>query len=156
MTTTRANASRKMNRREFLALSVLGAVPCILSACQNGIPGTSNITPTPFSTRQPSPTQQPSPTRKPLPTDADWAALAASLQGTLIRLGSPRYPVALQLFDPRFDSIKPAAIAYCASPADVQNCLNFVRHFGLPFAPRSGGHSYAGYSTTTGLVLDVT
>src|SRR5258706_5635527 len=156
MTTTRANASRKMNRREFLALSVLGAVPCILSACQNGMPGTSNITPAPCSTRQPSPTQQPSPTRKPLPTDADWAALAASLQGTLIRPDSPRYPVALQLFDPHFDNIKPAAIAYCASAADVQNCLNFVRQFGLSFAPRSDGHSYAGYATSTGLVVDVT
>ena len=145
-----------MNRREFLALSVLGAVPCILTACQNGMPGSSHITPTPFSTQQRTPTQPPSPTQPPTPTNADWAALAASLQGTLIRPGSSRYPVALQLFDPRFDSVKPTAIAYCASPADIQNCLNFVRHFALPFAPRSGGHSYAGYSTTTGLVLDIT
>src|SRR5205823_7417159 len=35
-------------------------------------------------------------------------------------------------------------------------CLSFVRRFGLPFAPRAGGHYYAGYSTTTGLVLDIT
>src|SRR5262249_10334799 len=50
----------------------------------------------------------------------------------------------------------PAAIAYCASPADIQSCLAFVRNFGLPVAIRAGGHSYAGYSTTTGLVIDVT
>lgn len=145
-----------MNRREFLALSVLGAVPCILTACQNGSSGPVNVAPTPSSTRDLSPTQQASPTRPPSPTDADWAALAASLQGPLIRPRSSSYPVALQLFDPRFDSIKPAAIAYCASPTDVQHCLNFVSHFALPLAPRCGGHSYAGYSTTTGLVLDVT
>ena len=35
-------------------------------------------------------------------------------------------------------------------------CLAFVSRFGLPLAPRGGGHSYAGYSTTTGLVVDVT
>src|SRR5947209_7615504 len=128
MTRTKAISSHKMNRREFLALSALGAVPCILSACQNGMSGPVNVAPTPFSTGQLSSTQQPSPTQLP-PTNADWSALAASLQGTLIRPNSSGYPVALQLFDPRFDSIKPAAIAYCASPADVQHCLNFVSHF---------------------------
>src|SRR5207248_4668815 len=90
------------------------------------------------------------------PTHADWSALARSLQGTLIRPNSPRYPAAHQLFNPRFDSVLPAAIAYCVSPADVQTCLAFVQRFGLPFTPRSGGHSYAGYSTTTGLVVDIT
>ncbi len=156
MTITSAISSRKLNRREFLALSVLGAVPCILSACQNGPSGNASVTPTPSRAPQPSPTQKPSPTAQPSPTDADWATLASSLQGTLVRPNSPGYATALQLFDPRFDSIKPAAIAYCATPADVQRCLNFARTFALPFAPRSGGHSYAGYSTTTGLVVDVT
>ncbi len=82
--------------------------------------------------------------------------LARSLQGTLVRPGNPQYSTAYQLFITRFDSIRPAAVAYCASPRDVQACLSFVRRFGLPFAPRAGGHSYAGYSTTTGLVLDIT
>jgi FAD/FMN-containing dehydrogenase len=63
---------------------------------------------------------------------------------------------ARQLFSPRFDSVLPAAIVYCVSPADVQICLAFTHRFGLPFALRAGGHSFAGYSTTTGLVLDVT
>ncbi len=144
----------EMNRRKFLAVSILAAVPCILSACQNGPSGTATVTPTRVS--QPSPTRQPSPTARPSPTDADWKVLASSLQGTLVRPTSPGYTTALQLFDPRFDGIKPAAIAYCVSPADVQQCLNFVRTFALSFAPRSGGHSYAGYSTSTGLVIDVT
>ncbi|PWT70227.1 MAG: hypothetical protein C5B60_12450 [Chloroflexi bacterium] len=47
------------------------------------------------------------------------------------------------------------AIAYCASPLDVQQCLAFTRRFGLPVACRAGGHSYGGYSTTVGLVVDV-
>src|SRR5260370_33032395 len=47
-------------------------------------------------------------------------------------------------------------MAYCGRLADVQTCLSFVQRFGLPFTSRSGGHSYAGYSTTTGLVVDIT
>lgn len=144
MTTEHALPPATMNRREFLALSALGALSSILPACQSSTPSSSNITP------------NLSPSKQPSPTDADWKALAKSLQGTLIRPDNPQYPTALQLFNPRFDNIRPAAIAYCASPADVQACLAFVRRFRLPLAPRSGGHSYAGYSSTAGLVLDVT
>src|SRR5947209_9521590 len=149
MTTEDTLPPQKINRREFLALSVLGTLPCILAACQSGTPGSSNATPTSHVTSRPSPTRQPS------PTDADWKMLARNLQGTLVRPDSPRYPGAYRLFSPRFDNIRPAAVAYCASPADVQACLSFVRQFGIPFAPRAGGHSYAGYSTSNGLVLDV-
>ena len=48
------------------------------------------------------------------------------------------------------------AIAYCISPTDVQACLAFAQRFHIPLVPRCGGHSYAGYSTTTGIVVDVT
>ncbi len=141
----------EMKRREFLALCALGTLPNALAACASPAV-TGNATPT----RQSSPTPKPSPTPRPTLTEADWTALARSLQGTLVRPGNPQYPTALQLFSTRFDNVHPAGIAYCASPADVQNCLAFVRRFALPFATRSGGHSYAGYSTTTGLVIDVT
>lgn len=156
MTSEKAVPWEKMNRREFLVLSALGAVPYILTSCGSGTQGSATATPGSHHVT-PSPTQAtPSPTQPPPLTDADWAALAKSLQGTLVRPDSPQYPVAYQLYDPRFDYIRPAAVAYCASPADVQTCLAFVRRFGLPVAPRGGGHSYAGYSTTTGLVVDVT
>jgi FAD/FMN-containing dehydrogenase len=82
--------------------------------------------------------------------------LARSLQGTLVRPGDEQYTIAHQLFSTRFDNILSSAIAYCASLSDVQRCLAFARRFGLPFAARAGGHSYAGYSTSTGLVIDVT
>jgi len=135
----------QIDRRDFLALCAAGALPGLLAACQ-GSSASANATPTAQSTRLPSPT----------PGRADWSELARSLQGTLVLPGSPQYSTALQLFDPRFDAVQPAAIAYCASPADVQAALAFARRFNLLFTPRAGGHSYAGYSTTTGLVLDVT
>jgi FAD/FMN-containing dehydrogenase len=54
-----------------------------------------------------------------------------------------------QGFNPVWDSRKPAAIARCASPADVQACVEAAR-LRAPIAARSGGHSYAGYSTPEG------
>jgi FAD/FMN-containing dehydrogenase len=87
---------------------------------------------------------------------ADWRALAQDLSGSLIRPGASAYLNDLRLFDPRFDGLRPAGIAYCRSPQDVATCLAFVRKYRLPVAARCGGHSYAGWSSTTGLIVDVT
>jgi len=89
------------------------------------------------------------------PTPADWTALGHDLQGSLVRPGDRSYPVDSYLFDPRFDNIHPAGIAYVDNAHDVGTCLAFVRKFGVKFAARSGGHSYAGYSSSTGLIIDV-
>ncbi len=88
-------------------------------------------------------------------SSADWTALARDLSGPLVRPGEASYPVAKRLFDPRFDSVNPAGVAYCRTAHDVAACLAFVRKFGIPVAARSGGHSYAGWSSTKGLVVDV-
>ena len=92
----------------------------------------------------------------PGPSAADWAALGRDLSGSLVRPGDERYGTARLLFDPRFDRLHPAGIAYCRSPQDVAACLGFARRLGVPVAARSGGHSYAGWSSTRGLVVDVT
>jgi hypothetical protein len=89
------------------------------------------------------------------PTEADWKVLADRLSGRLSRPGSPGYHVDLQLYDPCFDSVHPAAVAFCASASDVARSIAFAREHGLALTARSGGHSYAGYSTTTGLIVDV-
>ena len=89
------------------------------------------------------------------PTAADWTALAKDLAGTLVRPGEGSYATAKLLFDPRFDGQHPAGIAYVANAHDVSTCLAFVRKFGVPCAARSGGHSYAGWSGSSGLIIDV-
>ncbi len=92
------------------------------------------------------------------PTNSDWAALRKQLSTHKLSLpGESTYPLDHQLYDPRFDGLRPAGVAYCASPADVTTCLSFVKRFSLPFRVRSGGHSYAGWSSVTGgLIIDVT
>jgi FAD/FMN-containing dehydrogenase len=84
-----------------------------------------------------------------------WNQLAAELHGKLILPGMPGYPVARLGYDPRFDGIHPRAIVKAVSAADVAHTIAFARAHGLRFAARSGGHSYAGYSLSHGIVIDV-
>jgi FAD/FMN-containing dehydrogenases len=151
---TNASSHEEMKRRAFLQLCAAGSLTGWLAACGSAsttIGATGSATARPVSTPQ-----APQATKPPVATAADWSALAQRLHGTLVRPDSAQYATALQLYDPRFDTIHPAGIAYCADVADVQSCLDFAHRFAVPLTPRSGGHSYAGYSTTTGLVVDVT
>ena len=78
------------------------------------------------------------------------------MTGTLVLPSDAASAGSRQLFDFRYDSIKPQAIAYCESPSDVQYCLELSRNSGVAPRARAGGHSYGGWSTGTGLVIDVT
>ncbi|MFD8206994.1 FAD-binding oxidoreductase [Streptomyces sp. NPDC059695] len=90
------------------------------------------------------------------PRAADWTALGRGLQGGLVRPGDADYATARQLYNTRFDHLRPAAVAYVANTADVTECLAFARRHGTPVAIRNGGHSYAGWSSGNGrLVVDV-
>ncbi|MFD7258082.1 FAD-binding oxidoreductase [Streptomyces sp. NPDC059874] len=84
-----------------------------------------------------------------------WKTLQNGLSGRLVLPSDPTYDTAKQLQLAQFDAIHPQAIAYCTSEADVAACVRFAQDHGLAPAVRSGGHSQAGYSTTPGLVIDV-
>ncbi|MCX4725505.1 FAD-binding oxidoreductase [Streptomyces sp. NBC_01306] len=87
---------------------------------------------------------------------ADWTALAHGLDGKLIRPGDADYPTARQLYNTRYDSLKPAAVAYIAGEDDIRECLAYARAHHIPVSIRNGGHSYAGWSSGNGrLVIDV-
>ncbi|WP_181861141.1 FAD-binding oxidoreductase [Streptomyces diacarni] len=88
-------------------------------------------------------------------SDADWSALQAGMRGVLLRPEQAAYEQARLLVNQRFDGIRPQAIAYPADVHDVVECVHFAKAGRIPLALRSGGHSYAGYSTGPGLVLDV-
>ncbi|MEU6997129.1 FAD-binding oxidoreductase [Nonomuraea sp. NPDC046570] len=85
----------------------------------------------------------------------DWAELGRGLRGRLVRPGDSGYDAARRLYNPAFDGIRPSGVAYCATPADVSECLAFARRSNVAVTARSGGHSYAGWSTGKGLVVDV-
>ncbi|MFJ2743668.1 FAD-binding oxidoreductase [Streptomyces sp. NPDC087440] len=86
----------------------------------------------------------------------DWGALGRALQGSLVRPQDADYATARQLYNPRFDDLRPAAVAYVAHEADVREALAFARATRTPVSIRNGGHSYTGWSSGTGhLVVDV-
>ncbi|MFG2892206.1 FAD-binding oxidoreductase [Streptomyces sp. NPDC048248] len=87
---------------------------------------------------------------------ASWSALGKSLDGSLVRASDASYATARRLYNTRYDTLKPSAIAYVKHPADIAECLAFARRYDTPVAIRSGGHSYAGWSSGNGkLVIDV-
>jgi FAD binding domain len=43
----------------------------------------------------------------------------------------------------------------CATPHDVAEAITFVDRDGLEHATRSGGHCFAGHSSTSGVLIDV-
>jgi FAD/FMN-containing dehydrogenase len=148
-------------RRAFLRLAAAAGGAGLLSACSaGGAPSTAGpkaagTAGSSAATAGGTP-RAVAPTATRSPSSADWAALGRDLSGPLVRPGEAAYTVSKRLFDPRFDSLHPAGIAYCRNPHDVTTCLAFVRKFGLPVAARCGGHSYAGWSSTSGLIVDVT
>lgn len=89
------------------------------------------------------------------PGTSDWADLDAAIRGSIARPGSSTYRSRTQLFDPRWDFRRPAAVARVLRTQDVATCIEFARDHGLKVTGRSGGHSYTGASATTGaLVID--
>ncbi|MFJ9420433.1 FAD-binding oxidoreductase [Streptomyces sp. NPDC101227] len=89
-------------------------------------------------------------------TQASWTALGKSLDGSLIQASDASYATARRLYNTRYDNLKPSAIAYAKHPADIAECLAFARRYDAPVAIRSGGHSYAGWSSGNGkLIVDV-
>jgi FAD/FMN-containing dehydrogenase len=85
--------------------------------------------------------------------DAPVRRLAHLLDGDVIGPGNARYPSARVLWDTRFDGLKPRAVAYCASSADVERIVSWAQSERIHIVPRSGGHSYAGYSSGNGVVV---
>ncbi|MDO8189602.1 FAD-binding oxidoreductase [Conexibacter sp. JD483] len=84
-----------------------------------------------------------------------WRELERRLHGRLLRPGGSGYARAALPFNRRYAGVRPAGIARCASEADVREAILWAREHEIPLAARSGGHSYAGYSTTRGLLIDL-
>jgi FAD/FMN-containing dehydrogenase len=81
--------------------------------------------------------------------------LDRTLRGDVVQRGAPGYNAARVLYNTRFDAVKPQAVVFCESIADVQKTVRWARRHAVHIVPRAGGHSYAGYSTTSGVIVDV-
>jgi FAD/FMN-containing dehydrogenase len=84
-----------------------------------------------------------------------WSALEAAIDGEVVRPDSPDYDSARKPAIARFQSIRPAAVVRCRTPDDVAETIRFAQLTRLPTGIRSGGHCFAGRSSSEGVVIDV-
>ena len=89
------------------------------------------------------------------PPSGIFRELDRSLRGDVVQRGASGYNAARVLYNTRFDGVRPQAIAFCESLADVQKTVRWARKHNVHIVPRSGGHSYGGYSTTSGVIVDL-
>ncbi len=89
------------------------------------------------------------------PPTGIFAELARQLQGDVVTPGDAGYDRSRVLYNTRFDAVRPRAVVFCESLLDVERTVRWARKHKVRIVPRSGGHSYGGYSTTTGVIVDV-
>jgi len=85
----------------------------------------------------------------------NWQILSNQLNGTVLLPGTPGFdpytiPYALQ-----YGKTIPQAVVRCMSENDVIATVKWARENSITITTRSGGHSYAGYSSTNELLLDL-
>lgn len=129
------------NRREFLTAGALVAAGTALT------PAAAQV----FSARDELRLKaQPT-----LPSNV-WAQLAKAMPtGRVLLPSDADYRLIVLPNNLRYaETPLPQGVARCASAADVAGALLWAQHNRIPLITRGGGHSYAGYSTTEGLMIE--
>jgi FAD/FMN-containing dehydrogenase len=72
---------------------------------------------------------------------------------TMLQPGDADYATHVRVYNERAQ-IAPALFAICATPSAVSSVFAWVKANNLPFVVRCGGHSYEGFSCSSGIVID--
>src|SRR5215204_3629712 len=84
-----------------------------------------------------------------------WGALQSAIAGNVVLPGSSDYESVRKPAIALFQDVRPQAVVLCRTPTDVSETISFAIRYRLPTATRSGGHCFAGHSSTHGIVIDV-
>lgn len=88
-------------------------------------------------------------------TDPRLRELARLVRGPVLVPATPAFIAGSAPFNLRYERTRPLGVAQPLDARDVGATIRWARRHGVHLAARSGGHSYGGYSTSTGLVLDL-
>ncbi len=89
-------------------------------------------------------------------TSLSLQGLRRAVDGMVFTRGQAGYSAAAHVYNERFDSIQPLAVARPDTAAGARDAVRWAVSKGVRLRARSGGHSYAGYSTLDdGIVLDL-
>ncbi len=86
-------------------------------------------------------------------TSGQRRALRDAVRGPVYFPGGHGYNAARQVFNRRFDAVKPPAVVRVRDAADVVGVAKWADRFDIPLVARSGGHSYTGQSTSAKAVV---
>lgn len=82
--------------------------------------------------------------------------LAQAMRGPVMTPRTRGFANASHVYNERFDWVRPSAVAFPLDALDVRGAVRWAVAHGVRLVARSGGHSYAGYSTVPGgVVLDL-
>jgi len=87
--------------------------------------------------------------------DPRLRSLTGAVRGPVITRASASYDSARLIFDSLYDGVRPLAIVRPLDARDVGAVVRWAAKTGVRIVARSGGHSYGGYSTTSGVVVDL-
>jgi hypothetical protein len=140
-----------LDRRAFLALA--GSTGAALAGCGStdretraGASGAAGASRAVGSGARPG-------QEEPRPVRGGPRTLQQAIRGHVFTRGASGFAAAAQLFNTRFDGVQPALVARPIDARDVRDAIRFTVAHGLGVRARSGGHSYAGYSTLDGGVM---
>src|SRR5260221_4619409 len=81
--------------------------------------------------------------------------LRAAMQGKVVERGDDCYDRARKVWNGAVDH-RPALVAFCETPQDVQAAVHVARVHGIALSVRGGGHDWAGRAVRhDGLVIDL-
>ena len=85
----------------------------------------------------------------------EWEGLRGLVDGRLRLPQDDGFDERSRAHNERYRDVRPAAVLSAVSADDVAAAIGWAREHRVPVVARGGGHSYAGYSVNTGLVLDL-
>ena len=85
-----------------------------------------------------------------------WRELQERISGPVLRPWDEKFAWITLPNNLRYSGAIPQGVARCRNANDVAQSILWARERDLPLGARSGGHSYAGYSTTDGLMIETT
>jgi len=83
------------------------------------------------------------------------SALRRAVRGPVLTPANMGYDAARRVFDSLYAGVRPIAVVQPLDAKDVAAVVDWAGSSGVRIVAKSGGHSYGGYSTTTGVVVDL-
>jgi FAD/FMN-containing dehydrogenase len=81
------------------------------------------------------------------------AALEAAVEGSLVH--DPGDELVRKPAWAQYGDVRPQAVVLCSTPEDVAETITYARRVGAEVVARSGGHCFAGRSSTRGILIDL-